>query len=115
MISNLVSQLGLEVTEFLDLSPSVMLDIDQRTYNVFHVGDAVGSDFIVAGVLRRTNGHKIHGRVRRHAAIGKSVRGDSVLRRSCGRGNQIDVPRHLFERQIGIIALCRPGILSRFR
>ncbi len=47
MISNLVSQLGLEVTEFLDPSPSMMLDIDQRTYNVFHVGDAVGSDFIV--------------------------------------------------------------------
>ena len=47
MISNLVSQLGLEVTEFLDPRPSMMLDIDQRIYNVFHVGDAVGSDFIV--------------------------------------------------------------------
>jgi len=47
MISNLVSQLGLEVTEFLNPSPSMMLDIDQRTYNVFHVGDAVGSDFLV--------------------------------------------------------------------
>jgi len=47
MISNLVGQFGLEVTEFLDPSPSMMLDIDQRTYNVFHVGDAVGSEFIV--------------------------------------------------------------------
>lgn len=47
MISNLVNQLGLEVTEFLDPHPSMMLDIDQRTYNVFHVADAVGSDFIV--------------------------------------------------------------------
>ncbi|MQG28007.1 MAG: hypothetical protein FI723_06400 [SAR202 cluster bacterium] len=47
MISNLVSQLGLEVTEFLDPSPSMMLDIDQHTYNVFHVANAVGSDFIV--------------------------------------------------------------------
>ena len=25
----------------------MMLDIDQGTYNVFHVGDAVGSDFII--------------------------------------------------------------------
>lgn len=47
MISNLVSQFGLEVTEFLDPSPSMMLDIDQRTYNVFHVGEALDSDFIV--------------------------------------------------------------------
>ena len=31
----------------MDPSPSMMLDIDQRTYNVFHVGEAVGSDFIV--------------------------------------------------------------------
>lgn len=47
MISNLVNQLGLEVTEFLNPSPSMMLDIDQRTYNVFHVPVALGSDFIV--------------------------------------------------------------------
>jgi len=31
MISNLVSQFGLEVTEFLDPSPSMMLDIDIAT------------------------------------------------------------------------------------
>ena len=42
MISNLVNQLGLEVTEFLNPSPSMMLDIDQRTYNVFHVPVALG-------------------------------------------------------------------------
>ncbi len=47
MISNLVCQLGLEITELLDPSPSMMLDIDQRTYNVFHVGEAVGSELIV--------------------------------------------------------------------
>ena len=46
MISNLVSQLGLEVTEFVNPRPRMMLDIDQRTYNVFHARDAVGNDFI---------------------------------------------------------------------
>ena len=47
MISNLVNQLGLEITDVLNPNPSMLVDIDQKTYNVFHVADAVGSEVIV--------------------------------------------------------------------
>lgn len=48
MISNLVKQLGLKVTDVLNPDPSMLVDTDQKTYNVFHVPNALGSDYIVA-------------------------------------------------------------------
>ena len=42
MISNLVDQLGLEITDVLNPDPSRLVDIDQKAYNVFHVPYAVG-------------------------------------------------------------------------
>ncbi len=48
MVSNLVKQLGLEVTDVLNPDPSMLVDTDQKTYNVFHVPTALGSDYIVA-------------------------------------------------------------------
>jgi len=48
MISNLVSQLGFEVKDVLNPAPNVLMDIDQRTYNVFYEPNALGSEYIVA-------------------------------------------------------------------
>ena len=48
MISNLVKQFGLEVTDVLNPAPSMLVDVEQRTYNVFHVPNAAGSEYIVA-------------------------------------------------------------------
>lgn len=110
MISNLASQFGLEVTEFLDPSPSMMLDIDQRTYNVFHVGDAVGSEFIVdqesfvipMGIASTVGfgGMLPSGNLFRH----------NVLQGTRGCGGCIDVSHHLLERQISLVAIRRPGV-----
>ena len=47
MISNLVDQLGLEITDVLNPDPGMLVDIDQKAYNVFHVPYAVGSEAIV--------------------------------------------------------------------
>ncbi len=47
MISNLVGQLGLEITDVLNPDPSMLVDIDQKAYNVFHVPYALGSEAIV--------------------------------------------------------------------
>ena len=47
MLSNLVNQLGLEITDVLNPDPSMLVDIDQKAYNVFHVPYAVGSEAIV--------------------------------------------------------------------
>ena len=48
MVSNLVEQLGLEVTDVLNPDPGMLVDTDQKTYGVFHVPNALGSDYIVA-------------------------------------------------------------------
>ena len=47
MISNLVSQLGLEITDVLHPDPNIIVDLDQKAYNVFHVFNAVGNEAIV--------------------------------------------------------------------
>ena len=47
MISNLVNQMGLEITDVLNPDPGMLVDIDQKAYNVFHVPYAVGSEAIV--------------------------------------------------------------------
>ncbi len=48
MIAQLVTQFGLTVTEVVKPEPSLLLDRDERTYNVFHVEQALGSPHIPA-------------------------------------------------------------------
>jgi hypothetical protein len=48
MISRLVSQFGLDVNAVIKPDPNLLADLDQRTYNAFHVPEAVGSPYIPA-------------------------------------------------------------------
>ncbi len=48
MIARLVSQLGLEVRQIINPDPSFIVDLEEKTYNVFHVPEAVGSPYIPA-------------------------------------------------------------------
>lgn len=48
MIHRLVGQFGLDVASVLAPDPSFILDVEQRTFNVFHVAEAAGSPFIPA-------------------------------------------------------------------
>ena len=48
MISQLVRQFGLEINTVLQPAPELMVDLQQKTFNVFHVEQAVGSPFVPA-------------------------------------------------------------------
>jgi len=48
MISQLIKQLGLDVSMLLDPDPSLLVNLEQKTYNIFHVHKAVNSPFIPA-------------------------------------------------------------------
>ena len=48
MISQLVEQLGLEVSSLVRRDDHILLDAEQRTYNVFYVPEARGSPYIPA-------------------------------------------------------------------
>ena len=48
MISRLVSQLGMDVSAVLRPDPAIMVDLETREYNVFHVPEAIGSPYIPA-------------------------------------------------------------------
>jgi len=48
MISRLVSMLGLDVSAVIKPDPGLIADLEQRTYNAFHVPEAVGSPYIPA-------------------------------------------------------------------
>lgn len=48
MISQLVNQLGLEVNAVLEPDPTLLVDLEEKMYNVFHVPEAVGSPYIPA-------------------------------------------------------------------
>ena len=48
MIAQLIAQLGLGLAAVLQPDPTLMIDLAQRTYNVFHIPDAVGSPYIPA-------------------------------------------------------------------
>lgn len=48
MIAQLVTQLGLDVGSVLQPDPAMIVDLAQRTYNVFHVPEASGSAYIPA-------------------------------------------------------------------
>ncbi|WP_339733661.1 ATP-binding protein [uncultured Gimesia sp.] len=48
MIAQLVSQFGLDLSAVINPTPDLLVELDQRHYNVFHVKQAVGSPFIPA-------------------------------------------------------------------
>jgi serine phosphatase RsbU (regulator of sigma subunit) len=48
MVSQLVQQLGLQHDEVVRIDPDLFLELDQRSYNVFHVEEALGSFAIPA-------------------------------------------------------------------
>lgn len=48
MVASLVKQLGVAPHLLFEPDPSLILDLQQRTFNVFHVPDALGSPFIPA-------------------------------------------------------------------
>jgi hypothetical protein len=48
MVSQLVKQLGIDVATVLQSDPTLVLEREQRTYNVFFVPDATGSPYIPA-------------------------------------------------------------------
>ncbi len=48
MISQLICQLGLDIGTVLKPDPAVVIDLEQKTFNVFHVPEAQGSPFVPA-------------------------------------------------------------------
>lgn len=48
MISRLIQQLGVDVSEVLRPDPALLLDHGERSYNVFYVPQALGSPYIIA-------------------------------------------------------------------
>lgn len=48
MISQLIAQLGVDISALLRPEPDVILDLAQKSYNVFHVPEAKGSPYIPA-------------------------------------------------------------------
>ncbi len=48
MISQLIAQLGLPIHAVLDPDPTLIIDLEQKTFNVFHVLDAVNSPYVPA-------------------------------------------------------------------
>lgn len=48
MVSQLLVQLGFDVSAVISADPALMVDNEQRSFNVFHVSDALGSPFIPA-------------------------------------------------------------------
>jgi hypothetical protein len=48
MIANLIRQFGLDIDMVLTPDPQFIMELEQKTYNVFHVQQAVGSSYIPA-------------------------------------------------------------------
>ena len=48
MLRNMIQQFGLDIKSIIKPDPELMLDMDQKTYNVFFVPEAAGSPFIPA-------------------------------------------------------------------
>ncbi|HVE93208.1 MAG TPA: SpoIIE family protein phosphatase [Actinomycetota bacterium] len=63
MIAQLIRQFGLEIPEVVEPDPHLLLDLEQRAYNVFYVPEALGSadvpaqkDFVVPHGIRSVIG-----------------------------------------------------------
>lgn len=48
MISQLIVQFGLAITDVVKPEPKLILELEQKTFNVFHVEEAAGSPFVPA-------------------------------------------------------------------
>lgn len=48
MISQLIQQLGLELSAVIEPDADLIMDLEQKTFNVFHVPEAQGSAFVPA-------------------------------------------------------------------
>lgn len=48
MVSQLIRQFGLPIGDVLHAKPAQISDLERRTYDVFHVADAVGSPYVPA-------------------------------------------------------------------
>jgi hypothetical protein len=48
MISQLIKQFGLDIGTFLEPESTIMIDLEQKTYNVFYVPEAAGSPYVPA-------------------------------------------------------------------
>ncbi|WP_421655982.1 hypothetical protein [Leptothermofonsia sp. ETS-13] len=48
MISQFIRQLGLEISTVVQPDPDLVIDLEQKTFNVFHVPEAQGSPFVPA-------------------------------------------------------------------
>ncbi|MBI2264176.1 MAG: hypothetical protein HYU64_03240 [Armatimonadetes bacterium] len=48
MIAQLIKQFGLEVGQIVKPDPTLVVELEQKTYNVFHVEEALGSPFVPA-------------------------------------------------------------------
>lgn len=48
MIARLIVQMGLEIRDIVQPEANLVVDVDRRSFNVFHVEDARGSEFVPA-------------------------------------------------------------------
>jgi len=48
MVRQLIQQMGLEVNTVLQPDPAVVMDLAQKTFNVFHIPEAIGSVYVPA-------------------------------------------------------------------
>jgi hypothetical protein len=48
MISQMIQQMGLEIVTIMQPDPAVVVDMTQKTYNVFHIPEATGNKYIPA-------------------------------------------------------------------
>jgi hypothetical protein len=48
MIARLINQFGLDINAVVRPDPNLLADLERRTYNAFHVAEAVGSPYIPA-------------------------------------------------------------------
>jgi hypothetical protein len=48
MIARLINQFGLDINAVIRPDPNLLADLERRTYNAFHVPEAVGSPYIPA-------------------------------------------------------------------
>jgi len=46
MISQLISQLGLDLASVVEPDPNLVVDLERKTYNVFYVPQAIGSAYV---------------------------------------------------------------------
>ena len=46
MIAQLINHFGVEVSSVIDPNPDLLMDMDERSYNVFYVSEALGSPFV---------------------------------------------------------------------